>query len=143
MQANNKTGIADFWDDVVVFQVPTEDRDLKINDLSPPPQSMRLSCKHLRVLSQKNANGVMQQAMHADGKVLISGQDFAGSADTIDYDEGKDQVILRGTPGNKAVLVKQPVKGGQRDVHEADLIMYWPKTGQIVTDGASKFEGSR
>jgi hypothetical protein len=143
MKANNKQGIARFYEDVVVVHVPTDDRDLKINELLPPPDSFVLRCRNLVVLSHKLADGAVQQEMQANKKVTILGQDFEASADTAKYDESKGLMVLEGTPGNLAQLVRQPVKGGKRQTNRALKIFYWPKTGQFVGDETRMLSGGR
>ena len=141
MQANNKQGIANFFGGVVVFHVPTQDKDLRINELAPPPECMRLSCRQLKVLSLKMADGTMQQEMTASGRVSIIGQNFEGSADVAKHDESKGQLILEGTESNRAVLVKQQGKGTERQTFRARKIMYWPKTGEVKADDATMLNG--
>jgi len=143
MKANNKQGIARFYEDVVVVHVPTDDRDLRINELLPPPDSFVLRCRNLVVLSHKLADGAVQQEMQANKKVTILGQDFEASADTAKYDESKGLMVLEGTPGNLAQLVRQPVKGGNRQTIRALKIFYWPKTGQYDVDETRMLSGGR
>jgi lipopolysaccharide export system protein LptA len=143
MIANNKQGIATFFQDVVVVHVPTENRDLLINEIKPPEGSIRLSCVQLQVLGHKLKDGTTQTEMNAKGKVLIQGDNFSGEADEAKYDEAKDQLILVGSPTNLALLVKRDGKGTLPQTFRGVRIFYHPKDGTFHVEDASRLEFGR
>jgi hypothetical protein len=135
MIANNKRGMATFYDQVVAIHVPTDNPNLPIDEDRPPPDSIRLSCyDKLEVLSRRLPDGRTTKEMTAYNKVTIVGPDFAGNADVVKYDESKDQVILEGSEARPAMLDKQEVKGGQRQRLKGRKIIYCPGTGEFQGD---------
>ena len=140
MIANNKQGIATFFQDVVVVHVLTENKDLPINEIKPPEGSIRLSCARLQVLGHKLKDGTTQTEMNAKGKVLIQGDNFSGEADEAKYDEAKDQLILVGSPTNEALLVKREGKGTQPQRIRGVQILYYPKAGTFRVLEASRMD---
>jgi hypothetical protein len=134
MSANNKRGVATFYDDVIVIHLPCNNPDLKIDDFRPPRESTRLRCDRLVVLNHKHPDGTSSQEMTAYVKVTIDGPDFSGTADIVKFDESKDQLILEGTPGNPAILEKQDARGGNRKKVRGLQIIYSPKSGEVHGD---------
>jgi lipopolysaccharide export system protein LptA len=143
MIANNKQGIATFFQDVVVVHVLTENKDLPINEIKPPEGSIRLSCAQLQVLGHKLKDGTTQTEMNAKGKVLIQGDNFSGEADEAKYDEAKDQLILVGSPTNQALLVKRDGKGTRPQSFRGVRIFYHPKDGTFQVEEASRLDFGR
>jgi lipopolysaccharide export system protein LptA len=136
MWANNKRGMAVFFGRVILIHVPTERADLFIDQSRPPKGSMYLTCDQLEVLTHKLPNGSTTQEMQARHKVFIEGDDFSGQADSVAYDEAKDQVILEAKEGNLAVLNQQKAPGRDGQQIKAKKILYYPKTGDFDADGS-------
>ena len=129
MYVNNKQDIAKFFDKVALIKVPSNDPYLQLNENHLPLGSLYLTCERLEVLKNKFPDGKTYQEMRRFGKVAIEAQEFSGSADVVKYDESKEQVILEGSPGNDAVLVKQKVHGGEYETVHATKIFYWRSDG--------------
>ncbi len=134
MIANNKTGIATFYDHVILIDVPTDDPDMKVPEDKPPKGSFRLSCEKLEVLRRKLENGTINQEMRAYRRVNLEGEEYSGHADVVKYDQSKELIILEGSEGNFAVLYKQTAKGREWDTIVGKRIMYWRLTGQSRVD---------
>ena len=65
MYANNNLGIAKFWDNVKLIQVPTENPDLTIDVNALPPGYMLLNCGRLEMWEHKLTDGTTTQEMRA------------------------------------------------------------------------------
>ncbi|HLJ93273.1 MAG TPA: hypothetical protein VKU02_08795, partial [Gemmataceae bacterium] len=136
MYANDKQGIAKFYDKVVVVQVPTEDPGFRIEESHLPPGYLYMSCEKLEVLKHKRPDGKTYQEMHASKRVAIETQEFSGSADVVKYDESKEQVILEGSDGNLAVLQQRKIRGAEPPTLRGMKIIYWRATGEYEIDDA-------
>jgi lipopolysaccharide export system protein LptA len=134
MYANNKKGIATFYDKVVLIHVPTDDPNLQIDENRLPPGYLYMSCEKLEVLKNKLPDGRTYQEMRAFKKVAIESQEFSGNAEVVKYDESKEQVILEGSDGNLAELIKQKVHGGEPDKVIGKKITYWRSTGEYQVE---------
>jgi len=136
MSANNKQGIAKFFDKVVVIQVPTDDPNFRIDENHLPPGYLYMSCERLDVLKHKLPDGKTYQEMCASKRVAIETQEFSGSADVVKYDESKEQIILEGSAGNDAILTKQKVRGADTQTLRGKKIYYWRSTGNYKIEDA-------
>jgi lipopolysaccharide export system protein LptA len=134
MRAQNQKGLATFYDQVRVIDVPTNNPDLKVNDVHLPAGSMFLSCEKLEVLRHKQTNGDFTREMRAYKKVFIEAQEFSGHADIVKYDESKQIIILEGTDGHLAVLNKEKKVGVGRDEFKARKMYYNRITGDVRGD---------
>jgi lipopolysaccharide export system protein LptA len=142
LSANNRRGSAIIWDNVQVWHVPTNDPELKINPNKPPLGYMYLRCRKMEVFSHKLPDGRTSKEMRALGKAEVEAKEFSGRADTIKYDESKEQVILEGSEGNPAVLYREKVQGGNKDAIHALKITYWRTTGTFSVDRATGLNGT-
>jgi hypothetical protein len=143
MYANNKSGMATFWDHVVVIHLPTDNPHLPIDELRPPKGSMYLSCEQLEVFNHKSADGkTSTQEMLATKKVVIEGQDYSGRADKVKYDESKGQLILEGENGNMATLY-QVRRGEEGKQIRGKKIFYYPQTGDFHGEDITTFKVDR
>jgi lipopolysaccharide export system protein LptA len=136
MIANNKNGMATFYDHVVLIDVPTDDPDLKIQEDRPPKDSFYLSCEKLEVLRHKLPNGATNLELRAYKKAVVEGDQYSGRADIVKYDQSKEQIILEASEGNLAVLYKEEVKGKERQTIYGKKITYWRATGLFHVAGA-------
>ena len=137
MYANNNLGIAKFWDNVKLIQVPTENPDLKIDVNALPPGYMLLHCGRLEMWEHKLADGTTSQEMRANDRVYVEGQIYQARCDVLKYDSTKEQIILEATlPGTYARLFKERFRGAGRDTIEAKKIYYNRLTGFYSSDGA-------
>jgi lipopolysaccharide export system protein LptA len=142
MSANNKRGIATFYDKVELYNVPATDPDMKIDDKRLPPDGVFLTCEKLEVLSHKLPNGTTTKEMRAYRKVFIESQDFSGLADVVKYDESKEQIILEGTEGKPAILYREKVRGRERETIKGKKITYMRLTGDFHVEGGTAISGS-
>jgi len=143
MTANNKRGMATFYDRVIVIDVPTEDPDLKIDEDRPPKESMFISCERLEVLNHKLPDGTSKREMRAYNKVVIEEEKYSGRADIVKYDESKQQIILEGVKGNFAELYKQDVRGQEGSHIIGKKITYYRDTGLYKVDDAQSLSNTR
>jgi lipopolysaccharide export system protein LptA len=137
MDGDNVRRIANFFDQVEVIYGPADDPDIKVDPASPPPRFMVLDCQEkLTVYSHPLPNGQKSQEMEATGKVRVHAQEFWGNAQTITYDENKQEVVLRGTKENPAHLYRVWTKGADPEPIAGRTIYYWRKTRSYrVVDG--------
>jgi hypothetical protein len=146
MFAENNKKTARFYDDVKLLHVPTKDPNLKV-DLDKmvdelPQGGLYMESAQLRVTSRTDEKTKQtSQEMEANGKVFIKAQDFYGRADSVTYDESKnEQIILNGGKGN-AHLYRARTKGLSWEEFEAKQIIYIRKTGEVSVDGGQSFKG--
>jgi lipopolysaccharide export system protein LptA len=142
MSANNKRGIATFYDKVVLINMPAADPDVRIDENRLPTGALYLSCDKLEVLSHKLPNGATSKEMRAYKKVSIESQEFSGHADEVKYDESKEQIILEGTEGKPAVLYRQKVQGQDPGTLRGRKIIYMRLTGDFHVEGGRGISGS-
>lgn len=143
MFANNALGIATFYDNVTVVQLPTENWELQLGNDNPPPGSLTLKCERLEVRELKHPDKTTSQEMRAYGKVYVEGDTYSASCDVMKYDTSKEQIIFEATiPGTYARLSHQKYRGAIPDSHEAKKIMYNRQTGDATFEQAraSRFQ---
>jgi hypothetical protein len=140
MHVNKKTGIAKFYDKVVVIHVPTDDPSLQPDENHLPPGYLYLSCEVLEVHKSKLPDGKSYQEMRAHKNVAIETQEFSGNAETVKYDESKEQVILEGSDGNLAVLTRQKGRGADLDRVTGRKIIYHRSTGEYEVEEGSQIQ---
>ena len=125
MYANNQSKTAKFWESVRVLDLPTKDPDLKVDIdtylANMQPGSMFLNCMQLTVLDRGEPNKPKRE-MKAVGRVLVQGPDFWGRAETVTYNEEKDQLIFDGGHRSGDVGSHRPegCGSGRRPAGQAD-----------------------
>jgi len=67
--------------------------------------------------------------MDAKGRVSVASQEFHGEADSVFYDEDKDQVIFNGGQNGTAILYKHKTPGAPPETIEGEKIIYSRRTG--------------
>ena len=132
LYANNQTRTATFYGNVTLINVPTENPDLQIDPDHPPPGYMRLTCDgQLKVFSDSNKH----QQMEARYRVFVESRNqFYAYSHELKYDEGKEQVILIGSPGNPASLYRVKVQGAEPERIIGMKIYYWRKTNDVKVE---------
>ena len=145
MYANSKTNTAIFLENVRVLHMPGDDPNVEI-DLDSmldrlPKGAMYLRCDRLDVFS-RGEKGKGQQEMLAKGRCIVQAQEFWGRAQTVTYNEAKDQVIFEGSDDGPAVLYKVDPPGSQPQEIKARKIFYLRKTGQYKIDAVTSFDGA-
>jgi lipopolysaccharide export system protein LptA len=74
--------------------------------------------------------------MKASGRALVQGPDFWGRAETVTYNEEKDQLIFDGGANGMATLARIGPKGAVPDgVIQGNRITYIKTTGDYKVDG--------
>jgi lipopolysaccharide export system protein LptA len=142
MQANSKTNTANFYDDVRVLSLPTDNphQEIDLDDIvgkqQLPKGAMYLRCNQLRVFDQPY-NGRSNQQMDAHERVYVWAEEFSARCDDLYYNQAKDQVILDGRrTGVKLFKVAAP--GGKPQVLTGKKIVYNRTTGDAnVVEGDS------
>jgi lipopolysaccharide export system protein LptA len=137
MWTNNATRTAIFSDNVEVVNVPSDNPDLPIDIDHLPEGGLYLRCERLKVYSQKDAaTGKASQQMEACRKAQVQAKEFWGRAETIKYDESKEQVIFEAgpEPGSMATLYRVTQPGAQPDVITGKKITYWRRTNDFKVD---------
>jgi hypothetical protein len=145
MDANSRSNTALFWENVRVLNMPCEnpnqpiDLDAMLADL--PEGAMYLRAERLKVLDQPE-NGRSNQQMEAHGRVYVQGKDFYARADSVYYNQAKDQVILDGKDSGEATLYKQPRPGMKPEEFRGSKIIYSRTSGRADVIKGSEFNGS-
>jgi lipopolysaccharide export system protein LptA len=142
MVADNKRGMATFYDHVIVIHLASEDPNLVLDEQRLPADSMYLSCEKLEVLSHKLPDNKTSKEMRAYQKVIVEAREFSGRSDVLKYDESKEQIILEGSEGKPAVLYREKVRGTRRETLEGRKIIYNRITGEFKVEGATGLSGS-
>jgi len=144
MYANSRTNTAIFWGNVRVLNLPSDNPQMEIVFETMlekmPKDAMYLSCDQLTVLNRGD-KGHSQQEMLARGRCIIQATEYWGNADTITYNENKDQVILDGGENGLAVLYKVIKVGLRPEVIKGKKITYIRSTGQFKIDGGAIIDG--
>src|SRR4029078_11728494 len=90
-----------------------------------PQGAMHVRCQLLTVFTSKTPDGKQFQMMGAPGRAFVNWQkEFYGWAETIKFDESKQQVILEGTDDNPAPVPKVQGGGGPARVSGAKKFIY-------------------
>lgn len=125
---NNAQRTVVFFGDVRVLHLPTDDPDVKVDLDHLPEGCMYLTCEQLRVFSDASKS----QQMEARGRVTVQGKDFYALADVLKYNEDKEQVILEGSEGSPAKLLRY-TKGPtyEPDKFTGQKIFFWRRTNDV------------
>jgi hypothetical protein len=144
LYGNNKTNTAIFWGNVRVLNMPCEnpqqelDFDTLLDNL--PREAMYMRCDQLTVLNRGDKTR-SQQEMLARGHVMVQAREFWGRADTVTYNEAKDQVIFDGGENGYATLYKVTVKGAPATALTGKRITYIRSSGAYRIDGGKWITG--
>jgi hypothetical protein len=140
LRINNLDRTVKFWGDVNVLHLPNEDpgdgldMDALLRKL--PKDALHLRCKQLTIFSSKLPDGRTHQEMEATGDVLVRWEgEFEGRADTVRFDEDKQQVILEGREDNPAEVRHTRVGGANPGTVVATKFIYNRATGHWTIDG--------
>jgi lipopolysaccharide export system protein LptA len=146
MDANNVAGMARFWGDVRVLHIPVEsfsdEVDLdKVLAQELPEKAMYMKCRRLKVLDRPT-DGKPNKQMQADGQVTVLGRDFSAAADSVTYNQAKDQIIFTGSETGPAQLKKFNRPGDPGETVTARKIIYWRQSRRIVAEDTENVKGS-
>ncbi len=148
MAADNRSNKANFWGNVRVLNMPSDNPQKQI-DLDSllerlpkegPKEAFYLSCEQLMVLTRKE-NGVSSQEMEARRRVVVQAKEFWGRCDLLTFNEAKDQIIFHGTDSEPATLFRQLTVGGKVDEIKGKKIIYIRSSGDFNVDGAGWISG--
>src|SRR5207248_4614905 len=144
LEFNTKLRTAQFYRNVRAVYLPAENPNLAIDENKLPPGAFALRSDRLEVASTE-ANGQSLPSMKADGHADLSSRVFAGHADTIKYDEGRDkkqQVIFESTSSVPAALSHIATPGAQPQELLGKTIYYWRRDNTFKVNGAIGGGGS-
>ena len=138
MYVNTKTNRATFLQNVRVLNMPCDDPNIEIDfDVilnRMPEGAMYLKSDQLDVFDHGDKKK-SQQEMYAKGHVLVQAKDFYGHANTMTYNEAKDQIIFEGGPNGLAILYKIKQRGAEAQKIEGKTIIYIRSTGMFKIEG--------
>lgn len=149
MTANSKRGTAQFWTTehsaVQVLHIPCSRHDALINldtilAVDLPENSLYIKCGRLKVLDALEA-GKPNKQMEAHEMVRIHGRGFWANADSVYYNEQKQQIILEGKESGHAVLYKTDRPGAKPQRIEGKKLIYNRATGEINGQGVTSTSG--
>jgi lipopolysaccharide export system protein LptA len=150
MTANSKRGTAQFWttehSGVQVLHIPCSRHDAPINldtilAVDLPENSLYIKCGRLKVLDALEA-GKPNKQMEAHDMVRIHGRGFWANADSVYYNEQKQQIILEGKESGNAMLYKSDRPGAQPQTIEGKKLIYNRATGQVTGQGVTSTSGA-
>ncbi len=100
-----------------------------------------MRCNILNVFTRQLDNKTSQM-MNAEGNVFFRTREFFGTAAVVKYNEGQEQVIFEGAPGNPATLYrKRADQGGEPQEIKGNKILYNRKTGVFQLEGGKVITG--
>lgn len=140
MWGDNKKRLVTFTDNVEVYHLPANSPDVEIDPLHLPAGCLYMRCNRLEVLGNQPGTRAKQE-MTATGRVTVFSQEFSAEADTVSFNEEKDQIIFEGGEAGDAVLYRYRGKGLPPDVSRGKKFIYYRKTGQIKGDTIRSIEG--
>ncbi len=146
MDANNVAGMASFWGEVRVLHIPVksfkDEVDLdKVLAQELPERAMYMKCKRLKVLDRPT-DGKPNKQMQGDGQVSVLGRDFSATADSVSYNQAKDQIIFTGNETGPAQMKKFNRPGDPGETVTANKIIYWRQTRRIEVVGGDGIRGA-
>lgn len=137
LYVNSRLNKAAFFGQVRIVNLPAKDpmQEIKLEELIAdlPAEALYLSCDRMTVLNQGDKTR-SQQEMLAQGRVTIKAREFWGQAETVSFNEAKDQVILDGGPDGEATLYKEVGRGAPPQKITGRKITYIRSTGDFKLD---------
>ncbi len=137
LYANSKMNKASFYGQVRVLNLPSNEptRQINLEDIVAdlPREALYMSCDRMTVLN-RGTKTHSQQEMLAQGRVTIKAREFWGRAETISFNEAKDQIILDGGEDGEATLFKEVGKGAPPQKITGRKITYIRSTGAFKLD---------
>jgi len=150
LMADSPKRTVKFWsskgDFVDVLHMPHDNPglNLKMDHLIAklPQGAMHVRCQLLTVFTSKTPDGKQFQMMEATGKAYVNWQnEFYGWAETIKFDESKQQLILQGTDDNPALLNKAGASGAAPSTTVATKFIYNRLDGSWNQEGTRILQG--
>ena len=138
MYVNTKTNSATFFQNIQVVNMPCDDPNIEIdfdvllNRL--PEGALYMKSDRLDVFDHGDKKK-SQQEMYAKGHVLVQAKDFYGHANTMTYNEAKDQIIFEGGENGLATLYRSSSAGAEAQKIEGKTIIYIRSTGMFKIKG--------
>ncbi|MFO0845462.1 MAG: hypothetical protein U0797_24275 [Gemmataceae bacterium] len=146
MDANSKKNTAQFWKNVQVLHLPCPRHDAVINldeilAVELPENALHIRCGKLKVLDGLEG-GKPNKQMEAHEQVKIQGQGFWAYADSVYFNELKQQLILEGKDGGNATLYKEERRGDNPQTYQGKRLIYNRSTGEIKGEGMTSIRGN-
>jgi hypothetical protein len=145
MFGDKQKNLAVFYVNVRVLNYPCDDLGEARGDIDLdeklkgrlPEGAMYLRSDRLvvRQRPRPGEQGKFFQEMDAQGRVIVQSNEFTGRAESVKYDEEKDQVIFDGGNSGVAELYKAGTQGQEPERIEGRKIIYSRKTGRHWGDG--------
>jgi hypothetical protein len=130
----NETRVATFWKNVEVLHLPADTPALhqNLNQLinKLPPRALYLKCDMLKVFSE-DRGAKKNHVLRAENRATVQFDNFYGQADTITYNEEKQQVIFEGSKGSPAVLSQLQAVGQKPKTFKGYKFTYNRLTGKF------------
>jgi hypothetical protein len=101
----------------------------------PPPGAVRITCGTLTAVELAPPGFPRSWELIAEENVWLEGNGFTGRAPRLSYAQGKDLLVLEGTPRNPAELFRQQAPGEPAISQAATRILLWPSTKRLVVEG--------
>jgi hypothetical protein len=118
---------AKFYDEVEVFNVPSEVFDVPLVPDKLPPGGFFLTCDRLDLEAHEDKDKTTQRMIAWD-HVTFRNPDCFGRCDVLKFDEANDTIIFEAKPGNLVRMVQRTPGGGQRDI-TGEQVLYNRKLG--------------
>jgi hypothetical protein len=163
MDADNNTHTAVFYEDIQVLHIPWTSDPKRLREAinvaatvqKLPPGGLYMECrKKLKVYSPEDEGPGAAPAREGGGKHVMTGtgqvylkatdakdQVFWGTAETVHYDEEKDQVVFKGGEGSLAEVYQVERPGEEPKKTSAETIIYWRKDGRVEVDKGTNVRG--
>lgn len=109
-----------------------------------PENSGLMRCDELQVTQHtRDPQHPAHVELLATGNAILEGQTFHAQADTISYDESKEQYVLRSIEPRKATIWVQETPASKPSSAQGQSIKFSPVHKQLKVDRATGFQGVR
>jgi lipopolysaccharide export system protein LptA len=146
MNGDSLRKTAKFWGGVRVLNLPCKNPNMPIDldtflAINPMPEgALYLRCERLEVFDEV-VNGKSNQQMEAHDQVYVQAREFYARADSVFYNQAKDQVIFDGTKSGRTTLWKIVGSGTRPQEITGKKIIYSRKTGKTDVVDAEGLSG--
>src|SRR5262249_35293202 len=112
-----------------------------------PEGALYLRCERVKVLDTPAvvANGKVvrpaNKEMEGHVNVLVQGREVTAHADTVTYNQLKQQIILYGTKEAPAKMIRQRIVGGPWETATGTKIIYNRSEGKTIVEGTNDVQG--
>ena len=109
-----------------------------------PEGALYMRCERVKVLdtpADPKTKRPANKEMEGHVNVLVQGREFTAQADTVTYNQLKQQIILIGTKEAPAKMIKQDHPGGPWQTATGTKITYNRAKGETVVEGTDNVQG--